>query len=89
MKVFIYRSGKTFGPYSIDQLNEYLRQGNILGSDLACHDGKEWIKLSEVPGILNQSTKFVCHEKPLSTKKNYGEEIENNLISNTKRKKYR
>lgn len=87
MKVFIYRSGKTFGPYSIDQLNEYLRQGNILGSDLACHDGKEWIKLSEVPGIFNQSTKFVCHEKPLSNKKNYGEEIEKNLISKPKRKK--
>ena len=69
MKVFIYRSGKTFGPYSIDQLNEYLRQGNILGSDLACHDGKEWIKLSEVPGIFNQSTKFVLSRKTLIEQK--------------------
>ena len=57
MKVFIYRSGKAFGTYSIDQLNKYLKQGNVLESDLACHDGKEWIKLSDLPGILNQSTK--------------------------------
>ena len=87
MKVFIYRSGKTFGPYSIDQLNKHLKQGNVLESDLACHDGKEWINLSEVPGIFNQSTKLVCHDKPSQTKINYVEEIEKNPIPKPKRKK--
>ena len=65
MKVFIYRSGKTFGPYSIDQLNGYLREGKVLRSDLACHDGKDWIKLSDVPGIFNPATKPVSLKKSL------------------------
>ena len=87
MKVFIYRSGKTFGPYSINQLNQYLQEGKVLRSDLACHDGKEWIKLSDVPGIFNPATKPVSLEKPLLPKKPQIAEIEKNATPKSKDKK--
>ena len=87
MKVFIYRSGKTFGPYSINQLNRYLQEGKVLRSDLACHDGKEWIKLSDVPGIFNPARKPVSLEKPLPPKKPQIAEIEKNATPKSKDKK--
>ena len=87
MKVFIYRSGKTFGPYSINLLNQYLQEGKVLRSDLACHDGKEWIKLSEVPGIFNPARKPVSLEKPLPSKKPQIAEIEKNATPKSKDKK--
>ena len=87
MKVFIYRSGKTFGPYSIDQLNGYLREGKVLRSDLACHDGKEWIKLSDVPGIFNPATKPVSLKKSLPLKTTQVGRNEKHPIPKSKDKK--
>ena len=46
MKVFIHRGGKTTGPYTLDQFNEYYQAGTFIDSDLACYDGKNWVKLT-------------------------------------------
>ena len=51
MQIPIHKDGKTYGPYSLEQVRQYLKTGNFTGNDLACHDGANWIKLSEVPGI--------------------------------------
>jgi hypothetical protein len=53
MKVFIHRGGKNSGPYTLDQFNEYYQSGTFIDSDLACYDGKNWVKLTEVPGFLD------------------------------------
>ena len=51
MKIYVHREGKNYGPYSVSQLKEYLQEGNFIEDDLACHDGANWVKLSQVPGI--------------------------------------
>ena len=51
MQIHIHKDGKTYGPYSLEQVRQYLKTGNFTGNDLACHDGANWIKLSEVPAI--------------------------------------
>ena len=55
MKIYVHKNGKTSGPYTIAQLKDYLRAKNVNEEDLACHDGKNWIRLSEVPGIAPSS----------------------------------
>ena len=51
LQIHIHKDGKTFGPYPLKQVRQYLKTGNFTGNDLACHDGANWIKLSQVPGI--------------------------------------
>ena len=66
MHIHIHKSGQTYGPFSIEQVCEYLKAGNFTGNDLACHDGANWIKLSQVPGI---ATKPVTRTKPVTQAK--------------------
>lgn len=51
MKIYVHREGENYGPYSVSQLKEYLQARNFIEDDLACHDGANWVKLSQVPGI--------------------------------------
>ena len=55
MKVYVNRDGKNYGPYSVAQLKEYIRARNFIEDDLACHDGANWVKLLQVPGIEEKS----------------------------------
>jgi hypothetical protein len=72
LQIHIHKDGKTFGPYPIEQVRQYLKAGNFTGNDLACHDGANWIKLSQVPGITPKpvtATKPVTQAKPKKKKK--------------------
>ena len=62
MQIHIHKDGKTFGPYSIEQARQYLEAGNFSGNDLACHDGANWIKLSQVPGVAPTKPKPVVKQ---------------------------
>ena len=55
MNIYILKGGTNYGPYSLSQLRELLRKGNFEGNDLACYDGANWVKLSEVPHIYESS----------------------------------
>ena len=70
MQIHIHKDGKTFGPYPIEQVRQFLKAGNFTGNDLACHDGANWIKLSEVPGIAPAQPKSVAKkvEQPAKVK---------------------
>ena len=59
MKVFVFREGKRYGPYSVEKLKEFLLQGNFTVEDLVCLDGETWQKISEVPGLT-------LEEKPVA-----------------------
>ena len=70
MQIHIHKDGKTFGPYTLDQVRQ--SKGNLSGNDYACHDGANWIKLSQVPGITPEpatATKSVVQAKPKKKKK--------------------
>jgi hypothetical protein len=68
MKIYVHREGKNYGPYSVSQLKKYLHAGNFIKDDLACHDGANWVKLSEVPGIV-ETPEPVSKQPILTTKK--------------------
>ena len=39
MQIYISRNGEKKGPYSIEDVNAYLKDGTLLPSDLACQEG--------------------------------------------------
>ena len=72
MQIHIHKDGKTYGPYPIEQARQYLKSGSFSGNDLACHDGANWVKLADVPGIAQkteESAKPVAQTKTKKKKK--------------------
>ena len=72
MQIHIHKNGKTYGPYPLDQVRQHLKSGSFSGNDFACNDGANWIKLSQVPGIIPKpatATKPVRQQKPKKKKK--------------------
>ncbi|MDP7010889.1 MAG: DUF4339 domain-containing protein [Verrucomicrobiota bacterium] len=52
MQVHLERSGQRYGPYSIEEINTYLKSGQVLISDIAWYEGApDWMPLTEVPGV--------------------------------------
>ena len=62
MQIHIHKDGKTYGAYSVEQVEEFLRTGIFTANVLACHDGANWIKLSQVPGIAPAQPKPVAKQ---------------------------
>ena len=56
MQIHIHKEGKSFGPYPLEQVRQYLKAGSFSGNDLACYDGANWIKLSNVPGVTQSAS---------------------------------
>jgi hypothetical protein len=49
MQIYISRDGEQNGPYSIEDVNAYLKDGTFLPTDLACQEGMdEWVPLNEI-----------------------------------------
>ena len=52
MQIYISRAGQQFGPYSLEDISKYLRDGALKSDDLAWYEGcADWMPLSNVPGI--------------------------------------
>jgi GYF domain 2/Protein of unknown function (DUF4013) len=52
MEIHVSRSGTTYGPYTLEQVNSYLEKGSLQASDWAWFDGEEeWQRLGDVPGV--------------------------------------
>ena len=54
MNLFVSRDGQTFGPYTLEQANQYLQAGQLLPNDYALFEGQtEWKSLQEL--LLSES----------------------------------
>jgi uncharacterized RDD family membrane protein YckC/Tfp pilus assembly major pilin PilA len=52
MQIHINRDGQNYGPYSLDEVRQYLASGNLIATDLAWFEGASgWMPLSQVPGV--------------------------------------
>ena len=69
MQIHIHKDGKTYGPYPLDQVRQYLKSGSFSGNDLACHDGANWIKLADIPGIAPKTEESAKPAPQTKTKK--------------------
>ena len=54
MEVYVSKGGQQYGPYTVEQLREYVQQGNFLTGDYACFDGQNWVAIADVPGFGGQ-----------------------------------
>ncbi len=53
MQIHIHRDGQDFGPYTLDQVNQYLQEGTIVPTDMAWADGfPDWTPLPKVSGVV-------------------------------------
>ncbi len=49
MNYWVSRGGQQYGPYSLADLQKYVAQGNIVGTDLACGEGQtQWVPVAQV-----------------------------------------
>jgi hypothetical protein len=51
VEIYIHKSKKNHGPYSLADLQGYLDKGIFSETDYCCYDGKNWVRLNAVPGI--------------------------------------
>ena len=57
MQILINRDGQQLGPYTPEQVNEYLAAGSLSPDDPAWHEGlAEWVPLNQVGGIVVPAT---------------------------------
>jgi len=64
MQVYVSKDGKQYGPYAVEQLLEYVQQGNFTAEDLACHDGQNWVTIAQVPGFTEATQPAVMQDPP-------------------------
>jgi len=54
MNIFIHRDGENYGPYSLEQIKEFLNNGTLNEYDSAWHEGcADWLP---VKAIINSLT---------------------------------
>ena len=53
---WVARNGERYGPYSLEQLTEYYKSGQVLPSDQVCRPGsQEWVIASSMSELSNLS----------------------------------
>ena len=52
--IHVMRDGQQFGPYTIEDINAYMAQGNLLPTDQAWYEGAaNWMPITKVPGVVH------------------------------------
>jgi hypothetical protein len=51
MQAYVHKDGKNLGPYTVRELRSRVEDGSLDREDLACHDGQNWVKISQIPGF--------------------------------------
>ena len=64
MNIYVHKDGTQYGPYSIEQVQQYIQQGAFTLQDQACHDGQNWVPLSQVPGLTQPATAQPVAQQP-------------------------
>ena len=55
MQFYIYKYGKTYGPYSAESIRKYLRSGKVAEDDWAWTKGlKKWVRLSDFKNLMSE-----------------------------------
>ena len=56
MNIYVHKDGTQYGPYTLEQLQQYLQKGSFTVQDQACYDGQNWVTVAQVPGISQAAT---------------------------------
>ena len=75
MKIRISRNDQEYGPYTMEELAQYVNEGSILPDDYA-YDGMEWITVSQLlndPQRILNRTQAVANVANIKNESNYSE----------------
>jgi len=50
-EIYLHKQGEQYGPYNLKQIEDFLVSKDFTLEDLACWDGKNWIEVSQIPGL--------------------------------------
>jgi len=50
MQIYVSKDNEQFGPFTLDELQGFVNNGNFSENDLACSDGQNWEKISQLSG---------------------------------------
>ena len=54
MQIYVHRHGQQLGPYSAEEVRQYLADGDLSADDLAWHEGAtDWIPLAQIEGVAS------------------------------------
>ena len=57
MRIYVSKDNEQFGPFTMDKLQGFVNKGNFTENDLACSDGQNWEKISQLPGWKTSKAK--------------------------------
>ena len=67
MNLLIYKNGQQHGPYSVEQLNDWLLSGQVHPSDMACYEGSTvWAPLNTLSNLGIRAPAFAPQTAPRS-----------------------
>ena len=52
MKIYVAKNKVRHGPFQLSELNARVASGYFEATDFACFDGKSWVSMSDVPGVI-------------------------------------
>ena len=56
MNIYVHKDGTQYGPYTLEQLQQYIQKGSFTVQDQACYDGQNWVTVAQIPGISQPAT---------------------------------
>jgi len=56
MNIYVHKDGTQYGPYTLEQMQQYVQKGSFTVQDQACYDGQNWVTVAQVPGISQAAT---------------------------------
>jgi hypothetical protein len=57
MQIYVSKDNEQFGPFTMEELQSFVIKGNFTKKDLACSDGQNWQKISELSGWKTSKAK--------------------------------
>ena len=70
MQITVKRGDQLYGPYTIQEIEDFLNQGNFKASDLASSDGENWMQISQLPGLGQGSVSSPKRSSPQGVTRN-------------------
>lgn len=52
MKIYLHKNGETTGPFNLEEVRQKVQNKVFSIENLACYDGKEWVRISKIPGYV-------------------------------------
>lgn len=72
MQVYVSKDGQQFGPFTVEQLRQYVRQGHFTTADYACCDGQNWVTVAQIPGFATGGDSVTTPQQPQEVQRQAG-----------------